>query len=687
MSRDGLARLISPRSICLIGAGEWTDVVAAGSRRIGFQGELWRVHPNRPHTDEYHYYRSIDELPAAPDATFLAVPRQQAPLVAGQLAARGAGGFVCFASGFAETGTGEGRKLSDDLLRAAGDLPFFGPNCYGTVNFFDRAAMWPDQVVGEPVGKGVALICQSGTIALTLMFNARSVPVGLVFTVGNQLRLTAADLIERLCDDTRVTAFGLYLEGLQDAQHFARAADRARLAGKPIALIKAGRTAAAARTVHTHTGSLAGADAVFDTFCREAGIARCDTLATLCETLKLFHSGGPLPGRRILVMGASGGDMAMTADVSRSLPLEFPAIPPAEARSMQDILTERVTIANPLDIQTHLWFRPDELQKAFAVSMNCGYDAVGFMLDNPPEGIADTSAFDVVIDAFIAAAQGAPSRAALIASLPETISPGTRHRCLSQGVVPLQGQREALEALAFAGLVGEAWRRGALVQPGRPPAEDTALSLTEDAGKAALAQFGLSTARRRVVRASEAVATAAQIGYPVVMKAAGGELEHKSEVGGVILNIRSDAEAGHAAQRLGLISDEVLVEEMITDGVAEVLIGITVDAQFGQVLVLGSGGVLTELWQDSHSLLPPWSRDRVDAALGTLKVARLLDGFRGKPRGDRAALLDNVMAVAAYARAHESRLLEIDVNPLIVRPEGRGAVAVDALIRLTEEKQ
>ncbi|MBS0398897.1 MAG: acetate--CoA ligase family protein, partial [Proteobacteria bacterium] len=213
MSRDGLARLISPRSICLIGAGEWTDVVAAGSRRIGFQGELWRVHPNRPHTDECHYYRSIDELPAAPDATFLAVPRQQAPLVAGQLAARGAGGFVCFASGFAETGTGEGRKLSDDLLRAAGDLPFFGPNCYGTVNFFDRAAMWPDQVVGKPVGKGVALICQSGTIALTLMFNARSVPVGLVFTVGNQLRLTAADLIERLCDDTRVTAFGLYLEG------------------------------------------------------------------------------------------------------------------------------------------------------------------------------------------------------------------------------------------------------------------------------------------------------------------------------------------------------------------------------------------------------------------------------------------------------------------------------------------
>ncbi|MBS0613613.1 MAG: acetate--CoA ligase family protein, partial [Proteobacteria bacterium] len=336
---------------------------------------------------------------------------------------------------------------------------------------------------------------------------------------------------------------------------------------------------------------------------------------------------------------------------------------------------------------TYLWFQPAELKKAFDVSLHSGYDAVGFMLDNPPEGLADTRAFDVVIDAFIEAAQDAPSRAALIASLPETISPGTRHRCLSQGVVPLQGQREALEALAYAGGVGEVWRRGLPVEPTTPPAAaSSAISLTEDAGKAALAKFGLSTARRRVVAATEAVAAAAQIGYPVVMKAAGGGLEHKSEVGGVILNLRNDVEAQAAAEKLGAISPDILVEEMIGDGVAEVLIGITVDAQFGQVLVLGSGGILTELWQDSVSLLPPWNRERIDTALRMLKVARLLDGFRGKPRGDRGALLDNVLAVAAYAQANVSRLLEIDVNPLIVRPEGCGAVAVDALIRLTARR-
>ncbi len=691
MNRERLARLISPRSICLIGAGEWTDAVAAGSRRIGFGGELWRVHPKRPSAADQHYFRSIDDLPAAPDATFLAVPRQEAPSVAAQLAARGAGGFVCFASGFSETGSAEGLGLTADLVRSAGEMPFFGPNCYGTVNYFDRVALWPDQVVGDPLTRGVAIICQSGTIALTLMFNDRSVPIGFIFTIGNQTRLAAEDLIELLCEDDRVTAFGLYLEGIKDAAAFARAADKARLAGKPIALIKAGRTAAAARTAHSHTGALAGADAVFDTFCRDAGIARCDTLSTLCETLKVFHTGGALHGRRVLVMGASGGDMAMTADVARNLPLEFAAIPQPQAQRLGHLLTDRVTIANPLDIHTYLWFQPQELGKAFAVTLDGGYDAVGFMLDNPPEGKADTRAFDVVIDAFIAAAQGKSTRAALIASLPETISPGTRHRCLSQGVVPLQGQREALEALSLAGAVGEAWRAGAAPRLTRPPAaagHSTGLpaqSLTEDEGKAALAAFGVSTAHRQVVPVAQAVHAATEIGFPVVMKAVGADLEHKSEVGGVILGLRDADQARAAAAKLSRLSSQVLVEQMIDDGVAEVLIGITVDAQFGQVLVLGTGGVLTELWQDSVSLLPPWNRERLLSAIAGLKVSRLLRGFRGKPAGDVDALVNNVLAVAAYARAQEHRLLEIDVNPLIVRPAGRGAVAVDALIRLTKE--
>src|ERR1700722_19603410 len=229
-----IQRLIAPRSIALIGAGAWTDAVAAGNVAIGYGGVVWRVHPTPPSTAATTYFLSVAEWPDAPDAAFIAVPNLEAPAVAGALAARGAGGFVCFTAGFSETGSPQGRLLTDDLVKQAGSLPFFGPNCYGFVNFFDRAAMLPDQVVGARVERGVALICQSGTIALTLMFNDRSLPIGFLFSVGNQTRLAVEDLIEVLCDDPRVTAFGLYLEGIKDAEAFTRAADKSRSVGKPI---------------------------------------------------------------------------------------------------------------------------------------------------------------------------------------------------------------------------------------------------------------------------------------------------------------------------------------------------------------------------------------------------------------------------------------------------------------------
>jgi acetyl-CoA synthetase len=686
MATMDIRRLIAPRSIALVGAGAWTDAVAAGNAAIGYSGAIWRVHPSRASTAAATYYRSVADLPGTPDATFVAVPNHEAPAVAGALAARGAGGFVCFSAGFAETGTEAGRRLSDELAQSAGTLPYLGPNCYGFVNFFDRVAMMPDQIVGESPARGVALLCQSGTIALTLTFNDRSLPIGYLFSVGNQARLAIGDLIEILCDDPRVTAFGLYLEGIKDAARFARAADLARAAGKPIAVIKSGRTAAAARTAHSHTGALAGADQIFEAFCRQAGIARCDTLGTLCETLKLFHAGGPLRGNKVLVMGASGGDMAMTADVARDLELNFSSIPTAPAASLRALLTDRVTIANPFDIHTYLWFDPPALKRVFSEVLHAGFDAAGFMLDCPPAQKADTAAFDAVIDVFIEASRGAPTRAALIASLPETLSERVRRRCFDNGVIPLQGQREALEALALAGAGGAAWRsnpRVALNLPATDPcAQNAVYTLGEREGKIALAEFGLTIPRGKIVAAGGAAAAAAELGFPVVIKAAAADLEHKTEVGGVALNIQSAGEAGHAAERLSQLSPVLLVEEMITDGVAEVLIGIIVDPQFGQVLVLGAGGVFTEFMADSARLLPPWSHDSIAAGLRRLGIAKLLAGFRGKPAGDVDALIGAALSVARYAAANVSRLVEVDVNPVIVRPCGKGAVAVDTMMRL-----
>jgi acetate---CoA ligase (ADP-forming) len=680
-----LKRLIAPRTMALIGASAWTDAVAAGNAVVGYPGTIWRVHPTRPSTSDVTYYRSVEELPGAPDAAFIAVSNRDAPAVAGALAARGAGGFVCFSSGFSELGNELGRRLTTELVEQSGGLPFFGPNCYGFVNFFDRASMLPDAVVGRPIERGVALICQSGTIGLTLTFNQRSVPIGYEFSVGNQTRLAVEDLIDALSEDPRVTAFGLYLEGIVDAERFARAADKARRAGKPIAIVKSGRTAAAARTAHSHTGALAGADGVFDAFCRQAGLARCDTLAGLCETLKVFHSGGVLGGRKILMMGCSGGDMAMTADVSRSLDLDFAPIPNEHVATLRELLTDRVTIANPFDIHTYLWFDPAALGRVFTTTMRAGYDAVGFMLDFPPDGKADAASFDAAMDAYIGASRGAPSRVALVSSLPEGISPRMRERCLAAGVVPLQGLREALEALCAAGAAGTAWRSPS-VELRLPPraANAGARSLSEADGKAALAACGVAVPESRAASPADAARCAESLGFPVVMKALGAHLEHKTEVGGVALNIRSPAEAQAAAERLSRLSDTLLIERMITDGVAEVLVGLIVDPQFGQALVLGAGGVLTELLADSVTLLPPFTRESLKAALGTLKIAKLLEGYRGKPAGDVDALVDTALGVARYAAENASSVLEIDVNPVIVRPAGRGAAAVDVLIRLNQ---
>jgi acyl-CoA synthetase (NDP forming) len=703
MNTSAIKRLLAPRSIALLG-GAWADAVAAASRAIGYTGELWRVHPKRPSTPEATYFRSVDELPGSPDATFVAAPNTEVPNIARALVRRDAGGFVCFAAGFSETATDQGNQLTRELVASAGDLPFFGPNCYGFINFFDGAALWPDQVVGARRERGVALICQSGTIALNLLFNDRSLPIGYVLTVGNQTRLAVEDMIELLADDERVTAFGLYVEGIKDAARFARAVDKARSLGKPIAIVKAGRTEAAARTARSHTGSLAGADVVFDAFCRQAGLARCDSLAALCETLKLLHAGGPLPGRRVLIMGASGGDMAMTADAARDLEVTFPTIPDDSVAQLREILTDRVHIANPFDFHTHIWFDRPALRAMFSVVQRAGFDAVGFMIDCPSALKADPASYIAAIEEFIAAYPGAgaatvgpatagatvaasPTRGAVICSLPESLDAKTREMCLAAGVVPLQGQRQALEALDLAASVGEAWASGARVELRTPAADHDrsarARTLSEPEGKAALAAFGVRVPQSRVVKAHDAAAAAEAIGFPVVMKAASESLEHKSDVGGVVINIRTRAEATATADRLARLSDTLLVEEMVADGVAEVLIGMTVDPQFGQVLVLGAGGVLTELLRDTVSLLPPFTAPAIKSALMRLKVSKLLTGYRGRPPGDIAALVETALACTRYAEANIDTLLELDINPVIVRPAGRGAVAVDALIRLS----
>jgi len=441
---------------------------------------------------------------------------------------------VVFASGFAEEK--DGAEYARKLETASGDLPFIGPNCYGFANFFDRVALWPDQVTGTQLERGVAFIAQSGTISISMMSQRRSLPLGYVISLGNQQRLAAEDLIRYCADDERVSAIGLYLEGILDLPKFIAAVDYARSLGKPIALIKAGSSEKGRSAANTHTGALTGSDKLHDALFERLGIPRCETLSSLVETLKLLHCFGPLPSKRILVFGASGGDMAMVSDSASKLDLDFSQIPQTETAVLRASVGERVKLNNPLDIQTATWFDYPKLRQMFAALLRCDYAVTAFMVDPQDETEADTEAFDLAINTFLETIteNSASGNAALLSSLPESLSKATREKCLLAGVVPLQGLAESLEALQHAAKISKAWNECLLpeILPAIPD-DLTVRTLTESESKEMLAQHGFSIPKSRLANAEKISAAAEEIGFPVVLKAVAAEMSHKTEFGGV----------------------------------------------------------------------------------------------------------------------------------------------------------
>jgi len=677
-----LTRLLSPKSIALFG-GKWAGIVAEQCRRLGFEGPIWQVNPRRAAAGEDGYVASIEALPAVPDAAFVAVPRDAAVEISADLAARGIGGLVCFASGFEETRSDEGMALAARLVAETGEVPFLGPNCYGFINYFDKVSLWPDEIARQDVDSGIGFISQSGTISITMAHNQRSLPLGYVVSAGNQARVTVDDLMLYMARDARITAIGLYLEGVKDPARFVETVRQVRALGKPIALIKTGRTEASARAALTHTGSLSGSDAVFDALCERLGIARCHTLAHLCETLKLLHQAGPLSGDRVLVLGSSGGDMAIAADLAAERRLDLAPLPAKTETALRAIYGDRLVYANPFDMNTYSWYDHAAMALQIQALSAAEYDAIVYMLDTPDPANSDPSAFVAAIDVFLRETKAAGQTACMMSSLPELTPKAVRERILAAGSTPLQGLPEGLFALDAAARIGAAWKAARPLE--RVAGAEDGEVLSEHDAKALLARFGVPVPDGRLCPLDDAGRTAASIGFPVAVKASSAALAHKSEAGGVALDLSTTEDVEAAARSMAHLSDHVLVESMVGDGVAEILVGVTTDPQFGLTLVLASGGILTEIFKDAVTLLFPLDRNEIRAALARLTVRPLLDGFRGKPAGDIEALISAVEAIAAFAAAHAGRLCELDMNPLIVRPKGLGVVAADALLKLRKE--
>jgi acyl-CoA synthetase (NDP forming) len=680
-SAENVRRLLRPRSVAFVG-GSLAPNALSECEAAGFDGPLYAVHPARAEVGGHATYPSVADLPEPPDAAFVAVNAVASIDVVRQLAALGAGGAVLYAAGFSEAGTPEGVAREEALREAAGELAVLGPNCYGIVDLVGGVSLWPVPYPHERRERGVAMVLQSGNLGINVTMSQRSLPLAFLASVGNQAVLDVAQVVEAYLEMDEVTGIGVYLEGLRDVPRFASAAARALERGVPLAVCKAGSSDLGRDLAYTHT-SLAGADDLYDALFERYGVARCRSIAELLETLKALNTIGGLRGRRAFVFTCSGAECALAADAAAGAGLDLPQPGPAAREALREALPEHALVSNPLDYGNALWGQEPALARVFATALRDPVDAALLVIDYPLPGTPYAADVDAAVAALRRSAAEAGVPAAVVSVLPESLPAEAREELLLHGVAPLQGLSEAISALAACARLGERLAQGAppAYPDLRPPPPATA-ALDERSAKELLADFGISVPDGALVpNAGPAAAAdaAAELGFPVAVKLASAQLPHKSEAGAVALDLRDEAEVETAVEAMlarnrGVRLDGVLVERMVGGGVCELIVGARRDPAFGHVLLVGSGGVLVELAGDTVSLLRPVSAEDVEQALRRLKVWPRL------ARGDVAAAVDAVLAVARLVDARADDLVELDVNPLLVLE--RGAVALDALCLL-----
>ncbi|MBT9386088.1 acetate--CoA ligase family protein [Pseudooceanicola sp. CBS1P-1] len=678
-----LSRFFSPRAIAVIGGGTWCESVVRQCRATGFAGEIWPVHPKKTEVGGLPAYPDLAALPGVPDAAFIGVNRELTVAMAADLSARGCAGAVCFAAGFSEAVSelSDGADLQAQLVEAAGDMRLLGPNCYGIVNALDGVALWPDRHGLTPLDSGVALIGQSSNVLINLTMQRRGLPLAAVVAAGNQAQTSMAELGIALLEDPRITALGLHIEGISDLPAFEALASRAAELGKPIAALRVGSSSQAQAAAVSHTASLTGSSAGAVALLKRLGIVQVDTPSELVETLKILHVTGGLRSARIASASCSGGEASLMADMGEASGVDFPALTEAQKTGLRAALGPRVALANPLDYNTYIWGDEEALARTFTALCTADLGLGCVVIDYPRQDRFTAPDYDQVLRAVARAGRATGTPMALISLLAEGLPEAVAAHALEMGVVPLCGMGDALRAIRAAAQAGPRRRGNRLPEPVLPPGTGPAAArlYSEAEAKALLERAGVRVPRAsRAASAEEAGASAARIGFPVVLKGEG--IAHKTEAGAVALNLASAAAVTEAATRMP--AQSFLVEEMITGTVSELILGVTRDPAHGFVLTIGLGGILTELIRDTVSVLVPAPREEIRAALRDLRTAALLTGYRGRAPADLEAVLDTVMALQELVRAHAGQLEEIEINPLICRAEG--AVAADALIRMGE---
>jgi len=683
MSQSNFSRLISPRSIAVVGH-RGADYAIRGSLKLSYNGKIWAVHPTRETIEGLECYKSVRDLPEPPDATFIAVNAEEAIEIVADLNEIGGGGAVLYASGFGEVGE-EGFKRNQRLVEAAGKMPIIGPNCYGFINSLDSVALWPDLHGCEAFDKGVAIITQSGNIGLNMTMQSIGLPIAYMFTLGNQANTSISDIINAVLDDDRVSAIGLHMEGVSDIEAFDNAGRRALEKKIPIVAIKTGRTNTSSQIALSHTSSLTGSDQLFDVLFDRLGIARVDNVPEFLETLKLLSIFGAIDHNGVASMSCSGGEAGMMADLIDGLDICFSGLEKEHKERIQNTLNEFVDVDNPLDYHTFVWGDRLRTASCFKEMMSGDFAATMLLLDWPKTEQIKQQDWDNTFYALCDAARETGKKAIVLASIADCMPKRIIEDCQKRGIVPMIGLDTCLKSLHHSYNCNQAFNRTSStpIEVSIPTSSKTKTkkTLTEFDGKQLLSTYGVSIPEGELVTSVEgALRTAEKLNYPVTVKVSSKSLIHKSDLGAIRVNIKDAEMLKLAVSELLQIGPKLLIEEMVEGAIAELIIGADYDPLFGKYLIIGSGGVLVELLSDSIPLLLPIERNNVLEALYELKIYPILEGYRGHSAGDIDAVIDAVMSTVDFVNSNE--VIELDINPLLVLPQGKGAIAVDALVKL-----
>jgi acyl-CoA synthetase (NDP forming) len=699
-------RLFAPRSVAVLGASQsphpFGSRVISKLEEAGFTGEIHPINPKYDRIGERICYPSVAQLPTAPDCIVVTVPREAVEPAIEQAAALGIGGAVIFTSGYAETGKAEHIALQQRLadISRGSQLRIIGPNCVGMLNYNVgfQATFAIAPFAGKPGPRAIGLVSQSGGLGFALaQAGEHGISFSHVLTLGNACDVDVADQISYLADDPSCHAIACVFEGMAQPWRLLEAADIAHRAGKPLVIYKMATGAAGAAAALSHTGSLAGTDEAYRAAFARSGVVVVDDFEALIETTSFFAKAGKPKADGVAVLATSGGACVMLADKAEAHGVSLPQPGPAAREVLERVIPEFGSSGNPVDVTGQVQASPE----AF-------YQCVDTLLEDPAYGavlIPQPHASQATRDRLKVFSEAGARHGKIVASLwmSEWLEgPGALETELDPHVALFRSPDRAMRTLA-AWNRQAAWARSLVRErvrtspsQARNAAADVLASVpdrtvAERDAKKALAAYGVPVVQEKLVQtAAEAVAAAALLGFPVAMKVESPDLPHKTEAGVVRLALQNQAEVAAAFDEVwanahkalggqgasGRIAG-VLVQPMVARGI-EVMVGARVDPQFGPLVVVGLGGILVELLQDSAIDLAPVAPWQARAMLERLRGRRLLEGFRGMPSVDLDALADVVARLSEFIADQQETVAELDVNPLICH--GAKIVAVDALI-------